>query len=123
MNIDAFNQQLIDANRDFEIVSLVNDDYAHFRFTGDFEGQPTLWDAHLYTLAYYVTEVAKPVRQHASIRQFIHVDDVGIAGRKIEIGLNLPAIDEAAMLKTIIMIRQYKRLAYGHHEYGETIDI
>jgi hypothetical protein len=44
-------------------------------------------------------------------------------GRKIEIGLNLPKIDETTILKTIIMVRQYKRLSHGRHDYGEKISV
>ena len=108
---------------DPENITRLDDGYVRFRFRGSLEGKEVVWDAHLYTLAYYVKEVVRPSRPGSSVRQFIHVGDVGKTGRKIEIGLNLPGVDEAAIHKTIIMIRQYKRLSYGRHEYGETISV
>lgn len=108
---------------DFELITQPDHDYARFRFTGMFEGEETVWDAHLYTLAYYVYQVAKFSQPAAAVRQFIHVGDMGKNGRRIEIGLNLKSIDKGAIIKTIIMVRQYKRLAAGRHEYGETVSI
>ena len=123
MDIDAFKQQLDSTAQDFEPLSPLNAGYVHFRFIGDFLGESIIWDAHLYTLAYYVYEVANLSQTDASIRQFIHVGDEGKTGHKIEIGLNLSSIDEPAITKTMIMLRQYKRLTNGRHQYGETINI
>lgn len=120
MDITTFNQKIADSDHDFECLTPLNADYVQFRFVGNFDGAPTIWDAHLYTLAYYVYEVEKQSQSDTSISQFIHVGDADKTGRRIEVGLDLPTIDKAAILKTIIMIRQYKRLAYGRHEYGET---
>jgi hypothetical protein len=39
--------------------------------------------------------------------------------RSITIGLNVTAIDPPVLLKTTIMIRKYKRLHAGRHEFGE----
>lgn len=123
MEIASFKQKLANSNRDFESLSRLNGKYVHFRFVGDFMGESIIWDVHLYTLAYYVNEVAENSQPGTSIRQFIHVGDMDKAGRKIEIGLNLLHIDEPAIRKTMIMVRQYKRLAIGRHEYGETISV
>jgi len=38
-------------------------------------------------------------------------------GRRVV--LDIPRIDEPAILRTIIMIRNYKRLYPGRHEFGE----
>ena len=123
MDIDAFNQKIAATGHDFECLTPMNQAAVRFRFVGKFMDESVIWDAHLYTLAYYVYEVAKLSQKDTSIRQFIHVGDLEEMGRRIEIGLNLPIIDEAAIMKTIIMIRQYKRLASGRHEYGETISV
>lgn len=106
---------------DFELIAQPDNGYARFLFTGRFEGKEVVWDAHLYTLAYYVNQVAEFSQSAPAIRQFIEVGDTNKNGRRIEIGLNLKSIDNGAIMKTIIMIRQYKRLAVGRHEYGETV--
>jgi hypothetical protein len=38
----------------------------------------------------------------------------------LTVGLNLTAIDEPTIKKTLIMIRNFKRLKLGRHEWGET---
>ena len=108
---------------DPENLTRLDDGYVRFRFRGNFEGKEIVWDAHLYTLAYYVYKVAKFSRPAPPIQQFIHVGGMGKKGRRIEIGLNLPEIDNGAVMKTMIMIRQYKRLVAGRHDYGETVQI
>ena len=123
MDINAFKQQLDSSTQDFEPLSPLNAGYVHFRFIGNFLGESIIWDAHLYTLAYYVYEVANLSQMGAATRQFIHVGDEGKTGRKIEVGLNLSSINEPTITKTMIMLRQYKRLTHGRHEYGETISI
>ena len=40
----------------------------------------------------------------------------------ITIGLNVPKLDAAVIEKTTIMIRNYKRLQTGRHEYGERFE-
>ena len=39
----------------------------------------------------------------------------------LEVGLGLVAIDEPALKKTLIMIRNFKRLELGRHEWGEAL--
>ena len=123
MDIDAFNQKIAATGHDFECLTPMNQAAVQFRFVGKFIDESVIWDAHLYTLAYYVYEVAKLSQKGTSIRQFIHVGDVDNMGRKIEIGLNLSLIDRPAIIKTMIMVRQYKRLTNGRHEYGKTISV
>jgi hypothetical protein len=43
----------------------------------------------------------------------MHIGDTETGITPITIVLNLPEIDEGAMLKTLIMIRKYKRLRPG----------
>ena len=106
----------------YEMVAWQSDQYAHFRFTGNFEQKSLIWDAHLYTLAYYFNQVVVSSQPHR-VRQFINVGEITPSGRRLEIGLNLPRIDEPAIVKTMIMVRQYKRLASGRYEYGETVNV
>jgi len=49
-------------------------------------------------------------------KQFI---DIEIEGKvyKVTVALNLKQFDQAAVERTIIMVRKYKRLQLGRHEY------
>lgn len=55
-----------------------------------------------------------------SIRQSIEVSENNNS-YAVNIALNLKKIDEAAIERTIIMVRKYKFLHFGCHEYGETV--
>jgi hypothetical protein len=88
-----------------------------FSFAGPFEGQETVWDATLLTLeAHHATE---PPTDRMQRRSFIEIGPATAAGRVVRIVLDVAAIDEGVILRTIIMMRQYKRLHAGRHEFGE----
>ena len=116
MDAADFAQQLAKRSQKFELLSPLGETICHLRFTGPFLGAQIIWDAYLQTLSYYVS---KRSLQDRSARQFIEVGDSGEFGRLIHIGLNLPIIDEPVILKSLIMVRQYKRLVPGRHEFGE----
>ena len=81
---------------------------ARIRFIGRFRDDDVVWDARLIALA--ATDPAAP--------QFL---DVGVStgrGIPIRIGLNVPHIDRPTVMKTLIMVRNYKRLRVGRHEFG-----
>ena len=118
MDAADFAQQLAKRSQKFELLSPLGETICHLRFTGPFLGAQIIWDAYLQTLSYYVSEYALP---QSSARQFIEVGEATEHGRLIRIGLNVPSIDEPVILKSLIMVRQYKRLAPGRHDYGELL--
>lgn len=114
MDADTNNDELT-----YELLDRNGKEQCHFRFSGIFEGQPVVWDAELVTLSYYCDCCLRNGSTKRKMRQFIDVGDMNETGRYIHIGLNIASIDEPAILKTIIMIRQYKHLSYGRHEFGK----
>ena len=119
---EQFESVCLSEGKTFQQLDTCEDQYAHFRFTGIFAQKSLIWDAHLYTLAYYFNRVVESSQPHR-VKQFIEVGEHTCNGRRIDIGLHLPVIDEPAIIKTMIMIRQYKRLASGRYEYGEIVSV
>jgi hypothetical protein len=91
---------------------------ARFTFTGPFEGRDILWQATLVTLAHYHAQQL-PCVATISRQPFIDIGADTPAGRLLTVALDIPQIDEPAILRTLVMIRQYKRLHAGRHEFGE----
>jgi hypothetical protein len=119
MNTHEFAKALADNGRSYEPGSAVPADCVQFRFIGTFEQKTVIWDAQLATLAYY-SRTSPPVTTNAAgLRAFIEVGAAGPRGQQLRIGLNVAIIDEATIRKTMIMIRQYKLLQRGRHDYGE----
>jgi len=87
-----------------------------------FEGKEVVWGANIKTLyACYLERKSAISDEHAQkLHQFI---DIKLCNKtyQVEIGLNLKQIDEPAIKRAIIMMRKYKRLHFGRHEYGEAI--
>ena len=115
-DLHLLREQLATAGEDFIIDTQSSDQCWHVRFEGRFEEHPVVWHAQIETLAHYVQ-----CSGLQRVRQFIDIQlEAGF--HRVQIGLNLPHIDNAAVMRTIIMIRKYKRLHAGRHEYGEWID-
>jgi hypothetical protein len=51
-------------------------------------------------------------------RNFIDVGESGPQGVPVRVGLAVTRIDRPAIEKMILMIRNYRRLRPGRHEYG-----
>lgn len=80
---------------------------ARIRFAGRFEGEPVVWDALILAL--------DPADDAP---QYIEIGEAGPLGRRLTVGLKVPRLDAAALLKTTIMVRNYKRLRRGRHEFA-----
>lgn len=116
---DSFRDTLERNGTVFTYTAPAQENCAQIRFTGSFEGRPVIWDATIMTLGHRHATGSGDERAHPD-SQFIEIDEGDGDIRKIRIGLQLKCIDEQAILKTIIMIRKYKRLRTGRHEFGYT---
>lgn len=106
----------------YEALSPVGQAQVHIRFPGRFEGRDVIWDARLHTLRYEYEQACTgsgPVPDE--FRQYIHIQPAVGDQVPITIALNVPQFDEPAILKTLIMIHNYKRLRLGRHEFGQPI--
>lgn len=83
------------------------------RFIGHFEQQEVVWDAELNALA----------ATNPETRQFIDIGMPSARGIPITIGLRVTCLDRPTLLKTLIMVRSYKRLRTGRHEFGPANDV
>ncbi|UCE88459.1 MAG: hypothetical protein JSW10_08910 [Pseudomonadota bacterium] len=104
---------------DYIVVGTAYADHVQIRFLGPFEGQTVLWDARLYTLDYCREHLAGADRPDSRCtRQFIEITPGAQGTISVNIGLQLKHFDEAAIRNTILMMRRYKRLRRGRHEFG-----
>lgn len=87
------------------------------RFSGPFQGKIVIWDATFISLATrHAGENPDDLR-----RNFIDIGDHTAHGIAMTVGLNVPCFDLPTIRKTMLMVRQYKRLARGRHEFGPPI--
>ena len=95
--------------------------HARFQFEGVYQQRDVIWHCDLYTLQYFA-EWFYPQQKPASLQQRLIIDSADNQHR-ISVALNLPVIDKSAVYKTIIMVRNYKRLHEGEHCYGPAYDL
>ena len=93
-------------------------DRARFSFTGPFESREVTWDTTLLTLSDQPLSGQPPATGLAR-PDYIDVGEPGEHGHRLEVALAIPAIDDAVILRTIIMIRQYRRLGRGRHQFSQ----
>ncbi|WP_165869077.1 hypothetical protein [Thiogranum longum] len=99
-------------------------DHAVLVFTGPFEGGEVVWRCEFVTLKAELQRlILEGSRAVEGLRNFIEIGDPVPDGVPLRVGLALTHIDAAAIDKMILMIRQYKNLRRGRHEYGEVVQL
>ena len=86
---------------------------AHLRFEGTFEDRSIVWDARVLALG--------PLPENGARRAYLDIGPDGPDTTPIEVGLDVTRLDEAVILRTIIMVRQYKRLRRGRMAFGASL--
>lgn len=99
----------------YELIKQYDSQHTHIKFEGNFQGQMVTWDTHFFTLTGYNSQKNVP---NKSLKQFIHIEPGETNIFKLTICLKIPEITEPSIQKMIIMVKLYKNLALGHHEYG-----
>ncbi len=97
-------------------------DFAIIEFDGIFMEHRLLWRAEIRTLAHHCRLLnisATPMQQFIDVS--LDIIDINSRKASLILGLNLKEINHAAILSSMILIRQYKNLKVGLHQYGEMI--
>lgn len=116
----VFDSYLADSGQDYVLVGLPQQERVRVRFSGHFQGQPVVWDCEFVTLAAEYAERRKHrPGEVGGVRNFIEIGKPESHGVPLRVGLGVACTDRPAIEKMIIMIRNYKRLHPGRHEYGE----
>lgn len=92
---------------------------ARVRLVGTLHGAPVLWDAQVLTLRRYQADLGPAA---GPVRAFIDVAQVEDGRGQVVVGLPVVCIDDPTLLKTAKMLRQWRRLDRGRHEFGPAYD-
>lgn len=101
----TFRHPLACGGIDYVAHDTVGGSRVRVEFAGHFEGRAVIWQATIIAM------------DRLTARPYIEIRTARDEAPNVEIGLPLDAVDEPAILKTIIMIRHYKNLRRGRHNY------
>lgn len=107
--VETLFQRLATSSEPYELLDTTDGTQAHIRFLGHFEGREVVWDARLHAL-----HAPRPVAPRA----FIKIAPRGRHVVTIRVGLDVERLDAQTLRKAVIMVRGYKRLRHGRHEFG-----
>jgi len=99
----------------YTLIQQFNAEHAHIKFNGKFHGKNVIWNTQFLTLNKYSEQ--EDIK-NKNIKQFIHIEKSDTDILNLTVALNIEKINEPNIQKMMIMIRQYKNLAIGRHEYG-----
>jgi len=119
--VDALKSQLQKQGCDYICHTRLPDTTASVLFLGQFQGHTVVWNMTLAALAHYrlvAADVIATTESRRVICPFIDIKEKADGEYQLNVGLDLPIIGEPVIKKTIIMIRNYKRLAIGRLEFG-----
>jgi len=122
--VESLAALLAENGTDYLCLSTVHDSLVRVRFLGRFQDRPVAWEAAIYTLQRYQDEECAQNAAAARIspgRPFIDIAPSADGSYRLTVGLNLAIIDAPAIRKTIIMVRNYKRLKVGRTEWEPRI--
>ncbi len=112
-SINEFRAELKKQNKPYLILNELPANKVQVQFEGKMQGENVVWNACFQTIEAY----AKTHAVAEDPKQFIKIE-IENKVYKIQVALNLKQFDQAAVERTIIMVRKYKRLQLGKHEYG-----
>ena len=121
LSVTQLAHRLARQQLEYETVATTDGQFHHIRFIGPFEGQDIIWDAEIMTLTHARQQAAYHTDTTDAIKQFIQVGEHGASGRKLQVALAVTTIDATILRKTIIMVRQYKALVRGQHNFGPSL--
>jgi hypothetical protein len=98
---------------DYEPLGPLGGDRLRLRFRGPFEGNQVLWDATFVTLRHLAAE-----QPDKTWHNFIDIGEPDGGSVPLTVGLNVECFDARTITMAIMMVRRYKRLRRGRHEYG-----
>jgi len=112
-SIDEFRASLVKQNKFYLLATEMPANKVYLQFEGVLNKKAVVWHTCIRT----IDEYAEQHFVESDPKQFI---DIKIDNKNylLEIALNIQQIDKAVIERTIIMMRKYKRLQPGRHEYG-----
>jgi hypothetical protein len=123
-SLQTIKRQIEKDGRGFIALSKIPALKVHVQFTGRLQNEELLWDATIQTLADYHNEHFPHPNDREErakyVNSFIEVQTPQNHVAPLTVVLPVPMIDEPAIKKTIVMIRCYKRLRVGRHDFGST---
>ena len=99
----------------YTLIKQVNTQYAHIKFAGSFQGKTVTWDTHFFTLDGYSSENND---EENITKQFINIKECNADTMELTLALKISEVNTPNIQKMMIMIKQYKNLAIGRHDYG-----
>ena len=129
-NVESIKMEIAQSGKNYLALSPIPALKVHCNFAGKLADIEVLWDATVQTLASYLQEsleknaLAEVSRKRKDVQRsekplsFMEVSAPQNGVSKLKVVLPVPLIDEPTIKKTIIMIRCYKRLKVGYHEFG-----
>lgn len=104
----------VDVLTEAELLDAPGGSALRLRFPGPFEGRTVTWDATFVALG----DPEMRTGSGTSVGNFIEIGADGPNGVAIRVGLQVARIDAPTIRKTMIMLRRYRRLRRGRHDYG-----
>jgi|GEM_PF-638199 len=111
-DIHSFRQRLNAEAKAYILHTELPSAVVELAFEGQLEGRPVVWNACICSI-----RAGAEGSVEADPKQFIDIHRQGPV-YFLRVGLHIEQIDRAAVERTIIMIRKYRNLQLGRHEYG-----
>jgi hypothetical protein len=121
-SVAELKQKLQQSGKSYINLDTLGGPMVRIQFLGTFQGREVAWNATLETLSHRYLTWLREQQNHSEksqqIQQFIDVGRETKNGIELTVALPVDIINEPAVLKTIVMIRNYRRLKQGRYAFG-----
>lgn len=97
---------------EYELLSPADRQRVRLKFSGRRMDPEFRWNA---------TFIALQDGNHQGKRSWIEIGDTCNGMTDLSVGINVAVLNKSTILKTITMIRNYKKLHPGRHEFGDPV--
>ena len=106
----------------YTLLGRADDQCAQIRFAAHLNGQPVTWTVKVMTLRHYFEVQVRPTlagdATSATVHPFIDVTSALGSEMSARVALGVAVVDEPTLRKVVVMMRQYKLLRPGKHEFS-----
>jgi len=115
--IEELNSRLTVSGQSYRVIERKNAAQVSVEYVGEFQQKTVIWQVDIGSIPVMLQE--RQVQDGR--RQYIDIQQLDECHFQANVALNRNSIRDADILATMIMIRKYKRLSLGRHEYGDLI--
>jgi len=105
-------------SRDIEVIERLDPAHIRIQFSGAYQQPNVVWDANIMSFKYYQLRHPNFHGEYGEHTALMKVKNVDVTLRLITIALPVTDITHAELIKTVVMVRNYRAMKVGLRQWS-----